>query len=231
MPYRGVIFDLYGTLIDGWDTDQARQRTTELALALGAPLEPFQALMERSYTERATAALGDLPQMLLELCRRVGHHPGPAALDRAARLRVEQFRAVLSQPREETPSILSTLRSRGLRVGVISDSSSETPQLWPTLGWAAPVELALFSWTERRRKPAPELYHKALAGLSLRPDEALYVGDGGSHELSGAEACGVKALRIVHHPGNPEAHLQFDPDSVWQGAEIGTLTELLAWLD
>ena len=222
-----MIFDLYGTLIDGWDIAQARERTTELAEALGAPLEPFHELMERTYTERATAALGDLPAMLRELCRRVGHAPGPAELARAAELRMEQFRAVLSVPREESPSVLCTLRDRGVRVGVISDSSSETPEIWPTLRWAAPIELALFSWTERRRKPAPELYRKALAGLGLPAEAALYVGDGGSHELSGAEACGIRALRISHHPGHPEAHLQFDPDPVWRGDEIGTLTEVL----
>jgi putative hydrolase of the HAD superfamily len=230
VPYRGVIFDLYGTLIDGWDISQSRERTTELARALGAPLEPFQELMEQTYTERATAALGDLRSMLVELCRRIGHTPRPAQLDRAARLRLEQFRAVLRDPREETPSVLTTLRDRGLRVGVISDSSSETPEIWPTLGWAAPIELALFSWTERRRKPAPELYHKALAGLGLEAAEALYVGDGGSHELSGANACGIRALRILHHPGDPEAHLQFDPDPVWRGEEIGTLTEVLRFI-
>ncbi|MHB1575263.1 MAG: HAD family hydrolase [Candidatus Dormibacteria bacterium] len=227
MPYRGVIFDLYGTLIDGWDLSQSRDRTAELSAALRAPLEPFQELMERTYTERATAALGDLPAMLLELCRRIGHSPAPADLERAARLRVEQFRSVLSQPREETPSLLATLRDRGLRVGVISDSSSETPEIWPTLGWAAPIETALFSWTEKLRKPAPELYRKALVRLGLQAAEALYIGDGGSHELSGAEACGLRALRICHHPGDPEAHLQFDPDLAWHGTEIGTLTEAL----
>ncbi len=228
MPYRGVIFDLYGTLIDGWDVTQARQRTTQLAEALQAPLKPFQELMERTYTERATAALGDLPQMLRELCRRVGHEPQAAALERAAVLRWEQFREVLSRPREETPSLLATLRDRGLQVGVISDSSSETPEIWPTLSWTAPIQVALFSWTERRRKPAPELYHKALAGLGLHASEALYIGDGGSQELSGAESCGLTALRIDHHPTDPEAHLRFDPDEAWRGRELGTLTEILA---
>ncbi|MHB1500374.1 MAG: HAD family hydrolase [Candidatus Dormibacteria bacterium] len=228
MPYRGVIFDLYGTLIDGWDVTQARQRTTQLAEVLRAPLEPFQELMERTYTERATAALGDLPQMLRELCRRVGHEPQTAALERAAAMRREQFREVLSRPREETPSLLATLRDRGLQVGVISDSSSETPEIWPTLSWAAPIQLALFSWTERRRKPAPELYHKALSGLGLHASEALYIGDGGSQELSGAESCGLTALRIDHHPTDPEAHLRFDPDEAWRGRELGTLTEILA---
>ncbi|MDA8330469.1 MAG: HAD hydrolase-like protein [Candidatus Dormibacteraeota bacterium] len=228
MPYRGVIFDLYGTLIDGWDKEQANRRTLALAQALEVPAGPFQALMEATYTERATAALGDLPDMLLRLCRLVGHEPTPAALARAETLRTEQFREVLSRPREETPSLLATLRSREVGVGVISDSSSETPLIWPTLRWADPVQVALFSWTEGRRKPAPELYLKALSSLEMEPNEVVYVGDGGSHELSGATAVGLLALRVVHHPDDPEAHLQYDPDSAWRGREIGTLSEVLS---
>jgi putative hydrolase of the HAD superfamily len=90
--------------------------------------------------------------------------------------------------------------------------------------------MALFSWTEQLRKPAPELYRKALDRLGLQAAEALYIGDGGSHELSGAEACGLRALRICHHPGDPEAHLQFDPDLAWRGTEVGTLTEVLSFI-
>lgn len=228
MPYRGVIFDLYGTLIDGWDKEQSRRRILDLAEALEIPAAPFQALMESTYTERATAALGELPEMLLRLCRRLGHEPTQKALARAARLRTEQFRDVLSRPRDETPSLLATLRTRGVRVGVISDSSSETPVLWPALRWADPVQVALFSFTERRRKPAPELYLKALSELEVAAGDAVYVGDGGSHELSGAAAVGMFAARVVHHPDDPEAHLQYDPDSSWRGPEIGTLSEVLS---
>lgn len=230
MPYRGVIFDLYGTLIDGWDVEEARLRTTELAHTLGAPVEAFQELMETSYTERATAALGPLPEMLIDLCRRVGHTPTADAVTAATKLRMEQFREVLSKPRAETPSLLATLRDRALRVAVISDSSSETPELWPSLNWTGPIMVALFSWTERRRKPDGQLYRKALATIELSAPECIYVGDGGSHELSGAEAMGIRAFRIVHHPGQPDSHLQYDPDTKWSGQEISTLSEVLPLL-
>ncbi len=230
MPYRGVVFDLFGTLIDGWNRTEAEQRSTELAAALEVPWEPFRNLMETTYTERATAALGDLREMLGELCRRVGVEPSKAALERAARLRMAQFHEVLSQPRAETVSLLPTLRDRGVLVGVISDCSSETPHLWPSLAWARPVQVALFSWSERRRKPAPELYLAALTRLGVRADECLYVGDGGSRELSGAEALAIRALKIVHRPASPESHLQYDPDASWQGTEISTLTEILPLL-
>jgi len=230
VPYRGVIFDLFGTLIDGWDRAQARERTAELAAALEVPEELFQAVMETTYTERATAALGDLPEMLRALCRRVGAEPSESAVERAARLRLAQFQQVLQQPRAETVSLLPTLRDRGIGVAVISDCSSETPRLWPTLSWAQPVQVALFSWSERRRKPAPELYLSALDRLGLAAGECLYVGDGGSRELTGAETLGIRAFKVVHHPAAPDSHLQYDPETSWRGPEISTLGAILPLL-
>jgi putative hydrolase of the HAD superfamily len=227
VPYQGVLFDLYGTLIDGWTTAEAAQRATKLALSLGVPPDPFRALLEATYTERATGVLGDTAQTLRKLCGQIGEHPSDEVIERAATLRVEQFRAVLTVPRAETSSLLATIRDRGFRLGLVSDCSSETPALWSSLAWAAPIEAPVFSWSEGRRKPDPHLYRLALARLELEPSECVYVGDGGSHELSGAEAVGMRALKVVYHPGAEEQHLQYDPDLEWRGTELSLLSELL----
>lgn len=227
VPYRGVIFDLYGTLIDGWTQRDSRHRGRELARALGAPQDAFSQVLETTYTERATGALGGVAEMLLHLSGLIGHHPTDGELERAVELRVEQFREVLSQPREETSSVLASLRDRGVRVGLITDCSAETPHLWGELHWNAPIQEPLFSWTERRRKPDPRLYLKALQLLDLGPDQCLYVGDGGSRELTGALQVGIEARRVAFHDHRPERHLQYDPDAEWSGPSVSTLSELL----
>jgi putative hydrolase of the HAD superfamily len=230
VPYRGVIFDLYGTLIDGWSSAEADQRAAELGAALGVPPDPLGALLRTTYTERATGVLGDTAQTLRELCRRIGEHPSDERLEGAAALRVEQFREVLSAPRPETSSFLATVRDRGFRLGLVSDCSSETPEIWPSLPWAAPIEAPVFSWSEGRRKPDPHLYHLALARLGLESSECVYVGDGGSRELSGAEAVGMRAFKVVYRPSSQEQHLQYDPDLDWRGPELSLLSDLLPLL-
>ncbi len=227
MPYRGVIFDLYGTLIDGWTSQEADLRARELAEALEAPLGSFLELMEATYTERATGLLGDVAPMLRALCLRVGHDPSAHALAQAAELRVAQFREVLSRPRPEVPSLLASLRDRGVSVGMITDCSAETPRLWPELGWGRPVQSPLFSWVEGRRKPDPELYRKALSLLGLEAEECLYVGDGGSQELTGAEAVGLSARRILYGNHLALEHMRYDPDQLWEGESITSLSEVL----
>ena len=222
-----MIFDLYGTLIDGWTSKEADLRARQLGEALEVPLGPFLELMESTYTERATGRLGDVAPMLRALCLQVGHEPSDCALARAAELRIAQFREVLSRPRPEVPSLLATLRDRGVSVGLITDCSAETPRLWPEMGWCRPVQSPLFSWVEGRRKPDPELYRKALSLLGLDAEECLYVGDGGSQELTGAEAVGLAARRILYGNHLALEHMRYDPDQLWEGESITSFTEIL----
>ena len=90
---------------------------------------------------------------------------------------------------------LRCLRDRGLRIGVVSDCTHELPEAWPDLAVAPWVDATVFSVVIGERKPHPSLYLSACAGLGVGPDEVVYVGDGGSNELSGARALGI--------PGRP----------------------------
>lgn len=43
----------------------------------------------------------------------------------------------------------------------------------------------------RAVKPEPEIYRIALESLGVRPDQSVFVGDGGSDELRGAREMGI----------------------------------------
>ena len=52
-------------------------------------------------------------------------------------------------------------------------------------------------------KPDPEIYLLSLSRLGVTPSDALFVGDGGSRELEGAKAVGMKTVcteYLVRHP-------------------------------
>ena len=46
-------------------------------------------------------------------------------------------------------------------------------------------------------KPDPEIYRRAMQALNVTPQECLYVGDGGSHELTGARDLGMQAVQCT----------------------------------
>lgn len=225
-----MVFDLFGTLVEGWGQRAAARNGDEIASLLGVPQSEFRALLARTYSERASGQLGSPPEMLRRLAGSLGFAPGEAVVQRAATRRVAQFREVLREPRPGVGSLLAVLRDRRFRVGVITDCSGETPALWPQLYWTAPIQAAVFSWSEGVRKPDGRLYRKAAGELGLDPAECLYVGDGGSAELSGASRAGMRACQLLAPRGDGDQLLQYDPDPSWSGPVVGSLCAILPLL-
>jgi putative hydrolase of the HAD superfamily len=107
---------------------------------------------------------------------------------------------------------------------VVSDCTHELPQFWEEIPVAPLVDTTVFSVVIGRRKPHPSLYRAACAQLGIVASEAVYVGDGGSNELTGATAAGMAAVRLVAEDAT-EA-LVYDPEQDWAGPVIHSLTEL-----
>jgi putative hydrolase of the HAD superfamily len=227
---RGVVFDLFGTLVEGWGQQTAQAKTAEIAEILGVSVPGLRELMLSTYTQRATGEFGPPAEMLQRMCQMMGSRPSQAALARGAERRVGQFYEVLREPRPEVRSLLAVLRDRSIRIGMISDCSAETPLLWERLSWTRPIQAPVFSWTEGMRKPAQPLYRRVCLGLELDPSECLYLGDGGSHELSGAEAAGMASRRISRPRPDGQDLLQYDPDPDWTGETVSTLSQILPLL-
>jgi putative hydrolase of the HAD superfamily len=227
---RGVVFDLFGTLVAGWGAQTAAAKTAEIAGVLGVPVPAFRKLMSTTYTLRADGQLGGPVEMLRRLCAMIGEYPSDELVERAAARRMAQFHEVLREPRLEVTSLLAVLRDRSIRVGMISDCSGETPLLWGQLAWAAPIQAPVFSFCEGVRKPDPALYRRVSDRLKLAPSECLYVGDGGSHELTGAERAGMSAYQLKSSRSDGQRPLQYDPDPDWSGPTISTLAEILPLL-
>ncbi|MGA7173649.1 MAG: HAD family hydrolase [Candidatus Dormiibacterota bacterium] len=231
MVLRGVVFDLFGTLVEGWGQQTGARKSAEIAEILGVPPPAFQALMETTYTLRANGQLGAPAEMMRRLSAMAGVEPPEAALEQAAVHRMEQFRAVLQEPRPGVTALLKELRERNFRIGLISDCSGETPLIWAQLQWSMPIAAAVFSWCEGVRKPNLLLYQRVSELLQLAPSECLYVGDGGSQELSGAERSGMRACRLLAPRPDGETLLQYDPDPQWSGKTVSSLSEILPLLE
>jgi len=53
----------------------------------------------------------------------------------------------------------------------------------------------VLSYEVYRKKPDRGIYEEAARRLCVEPGECIFVGDGGSNELPGAEAAGMKAFQ------------------------------------
>ncbi|MEH1166698.1 HAD family hydrolase [Micromonospora sp. CPCC 205539] len=222
MPrYQAVLFDFFGTLTRSIQRGAAHRGTAEL---LGCPADVLTAVLDRTFYQRATGHFGNAEATLRWVCAQAGVHPNDRAVRAAVASRHAAVRAD-TRLRADAVPVLTALRQRGVRTGVISDCTHELPAFLPQLAVAPLLDVRVFSVQVGRCKPDPALYLAACQRLGLTPADCLYVGDGGSQELTGAERAGMSAVRLAA-PDLGE-HMVFNADLDWQGPVLGALPEVL----
>lgn len=222
MPrFQAVLFDFFGTLTRSVQRGAGHHGTAEL---LGCPTDTFTAVLDRTFYQRASGQFGNAEATLRWVCAQAGVHPSDGAVRAAVASRHLAVRADTRLRPDAVPT-LAGLRQRGLRTGVISDCTHELPAFLPDLAIAPLLDVRIFSVQVGRCKPDPELYLAACRRLGLAPRECLFVGDGGSQELTGAERAGLTAARLAA-PDLAE-HMVFNADLDWRGPVLGSLSEVL----
>jgi len=111
-----------------------------------------------------------------------------------------------------THALLESLRSRGLRLGVVSNAFDPGWLLHRDLeqmGVAERIDHALFSSEVGKRKPHPEIFERALEALEVAPGEALFVGDRLYEDVRGAAEVGMTTVQAIwfradEHPDGGE---------------------------
>ena len=190
MTYSAVVFDFFGTLtpsIPGHVWDEHAARSSE---PLGIPAARWREALDASFPERALGSLGDLESSFRALAGRCGVEPDTDALAAACANRIASQLEIFGL-REDALSTIAALRDRGLRVGVLSDCTSELAESWSTLPLSKHVDAVVFSCAEGRRKPDRHLFEAIATRLGVPAAECLYIGDGGGYELTGARGYGM----------------------------------------
>ena len=234
MKLRAVIFDLWGTLVAnlaavrsvGSDSRRSEFARTvhEMAAVVSIPRDLFERHWTASFDQRATGVF-TLEENILQIARWCGVEVSADRVAEAARMRHELTERSLI-PVPGAVETIRELRRRGLKLGLISDCTSEVPPLWPGTPLAPLIDAAIFSCSVGIKKPDPRIYALACDRLDVTPQECLYVGDGGGRELTGAAGVGMKPILI--RDSREEIHDSYRQDSLdWRGPVIHSLEEVL----
>lgn len=226
-PVRAVVFDLFITLTD-FDAERSRPAfEAELAAVLGADPTAFRTLFRSTFTERATGAFGDPRATFGTLAERLGLDPTPEQIETLCRMRHRQQRRA-AMPRAGVLDVIRQVRAGGYATGILTDCTSEIVELWPSLPYREVVDAVTFSCQVGRRKPHPAGYLDVVGQLGVAAGECVYVGDGGSGELTGAAGVGMTAVLLETPLG---ADSRYDPETGWSGRSISHLAQLPALLE
>lgn len=189
---RAILFDLDRTLVD---------RDTSIRLFFEAQwhncrvnhegLRSCQAWVER-LLELDRQGISNKEENYLILAREFDL-PEVAARNLAADFRERFGRTVLLFP--GVPELLTGLRVQGYRLGIITNGSTQVQRAKIDTTRLAPlVDVIVISEQEGIKKPAPEIFARALSRLGVTADEALFVGDNLELDIRGGRAAGLRTL-------------------------------------
>jgi putative hydrolase of the HAD superfamily len=220
-----VVFDFFGTLTPVSSSEAWARNAARLAAVLAVSPAALLQVMQETFPERISGALGDVRQTMAALADRLG-----VRLSEQQLTTVTQARRAIQEStfelRPEALGVIGQLRSAGFRIGLVSDCTIELPDAWSRLPLAAVVDAPVFSCLEGTRKPDPRLFRKVAADLGTEPGRCVYIGDGGGRELTGASGIGMRAVLLAGPDWH--AHRDHNRESDWAGLRIGSLTELCA---
>jgi putative hydrolase of the HAD superfamily len=227
-PIEAVLFDWGGTLtpwhaidlLAAWRSVAAlidAERADELAAAL---LAAEDAVWIRTRDEHRSGTLE-------EVCQQAGVVMTPEAL--AEFKRVWHPHSLIDP---EAPAMLTGLRERGLKVGVLSNTiwpREHHEEIFDRDGVLHLFDGAVYSSEVPWTKPHPEAFLAAMraAGAS-DPARCVFVGDRLFDDVWGAQNVGMRAVHIPHSaiPANQIGHTEGVPD-----ATVQRLSELLDVVD
>ncbi|MFN3651863.1 MAG: HAD family hydrolase [Armatimonadota bacterium] len=195
-PFRAVLFDVDGTLIDTAELiADGLEYTCRLHLGRTHPREEYYALIGKPAIVQMEILGGDkAPEMVDTALAYYEEHsdqekPFPGALDTVARL-----------------------HERGIRIGLVT--SKLRIELDPTLSRFPIhpfVRVVVTAEQTTRPKPYPDPVYLALQTLQIGAEEVLFIGDS-PYDLQSGRAAGVKTGAATWGP-HPRATLEAEaPD-------------------
>jgi HAD superfamily hydrolase (TIGR01509 family) len=200
--FEAVLFDAGDTLIRL--TGSGTELLHEAAATLGSSLDPetasrvWQRVLDRGSTAEELAKGRDLSterhrEVWTELYTTAGcEQLAPGLSDRLYE------RTVAAESWEAFPDALPTLeavRSRGVRVAVVSDTGFDLRPALERVGLMAHLDAVLMSYEQGVCKPAASVFRAACELLGVRPERALMVGDNPLTD-SGAVTAGLYAFLL-----------------------------------
>ncbi len=96
----------------------------------------------------------------------------------------------------EVRPVLSRLRERGMRLGVISNWTGDLEDVLRSVGLHQEFDFILDSARLGHEKPHGEIFREALKRAGVACDSALHVGDSPEHDVDGALGCELGALLL-----------------------------------
>lgn len=188
-----VIFDMFETLITHYQCPL--YFGAQIAEDAGIPKDKFLALWTPTEYDRTVGKIR--LEDVLENIFRENNCYSEELVSNVVKKRTQIKKECFRHLHPQIIPVLSKLRGNDFLLGLISNCYSEEAEIIRESELFPYFDAAMLSCEQGIQKPDEAIFKRCMERLSVRPDECLYVGDGGSYELETAQMLGMKAAQAV----------------------------------
>lgn len=186
MKYRGILFDLDGTLLDTLE---------DLTDAVNYAMQKYGFSLKT--IEQVRAYVGNGLENLMTLCIPDGkEHQNFTEIYLDFKAFYLSHSLVKTKPYKGIIKLLEKLKAEGCSMAVISNKNDIAVKELNEAFFKDIVPVAIGESENVRKKPAPDSVYEAMSLLKLKPEECVYIGDSDVDILT-AKNAGLPCISVT----------------------------------
>ncbi|RXZ77468.1 HAD family hydrolase [Paenibacillaceae bacterium] len=198
MTVKAVFFDLFETLVTEFsEGSRISKRNYDYMKIFGLSNEEYKKEWRNRSNGRMTGLFPDYPSVLKDMLIKCGRKYDEEAIEYLYQERIKEKEIPFDNTRSDIVDLLSKLKNKGMKLGLISNCTEEEIRSWHRSDLAKYFDVTIFSYEVGLAKPDKKIYQLACDQLLVEPAESIFVGDGGSKELDGAYHAGLTPYHAV----------------------------------
>lgn len=190
---KAVIFDMYETLITHYRSPL--YFGAQMAADAGIPESVFLPRWRETEYERTIGRVTF--EEVIETILKENNCYTEQVFHKIVETRIATQAECFHHLHEEILPMLTALKQKGIRIGLISNCFSEEAKIIRQSELFPYFDAVCLSYEMGVAKPDEEIYHRCMDALGVKAEECMYVGDGGSQELETAERLGMHTVQAV----------------------------------
>ncbi len=208
-----IFFDLFFTLVNP-KYEEKIEDNEYFDLKISQKEWEEAAENDSLYKKRALGEVKNPKEIIQEIVKKLDLRVPEEIINIIMNKRIQRFKNTLLKIDEDILETLDTIYKRSKRMCLISNADVIDKKAWILSPLSSYFEQSIFSCDVGLLKPNNKIYELALETMKVKPENALFIGDGGSKELKGAKQAGIKTILITHYLDSYPEEVSKDADLI-----------------
>ena len=203
---QGVVFDLFGTLIPCPDLKTHYEMLGEMADVVGMKEDAYADMWHETNSLRMTGTGGSSLGFMEHMFDLYDHKVNREKSMEVVRI-YDRYASDLMTLFPDVPPVLEELNGKRIKIGLLTNCGINVPGLFESIPESRFFHSRGYSSHIGFKKPDPEIFKWSIKNMRIPPSSTIYVGDGDSGELEGAERAGMNPVKIERGEANGDYRL------------------------